>query len=430
MDERTTLTEIAIVALCALLGGLGFVRFKQPPILGYILTGVLLGPSGLALIQSRQEVNMLAELGVLLLLFVVGMELSLRSFKKVWLSATLCTILQISISLVITFTLASFFKWSFGFALLLGFVISMSSTAMVVKMLDMIQENKSELGQFTIGVLIAQDLALVPMILMVKNHHLPFGDFTIIFKLIGSIGFIVLLIIYLSRRQRVRIPLMQMVSGEKELTPIASLSFCFGAAALAGLVGLSAAYGAFLAGLVLGNTHERLIMIDTIKPVQNILLMVFFLSIGLLLDVSFIIKQWSIILVLLIIITLVKTGMNVVILHALRFPWTQAFIVGAVLAQLGEFAFLLTTVAYENGIVDEYGQEIMVSLTVLSLAFSPFWLATARRLKTMVSTSFEGPVNLFRALFSREYRFLVRMLRRSKNKTANSIEDHSNDTES
>ena len=122
--EEINLTEIAMVVVAALAGGLGFVRLNQPPIIGYILTGILLGPSGLAFIQSRDQVGILAELGVLLLLFVIGMELSLRTFKKVWVVATLCTILQIFSSLVITLTLARLFDWSAGLSLLLGFVES------------------------------------------------------------------------------------------------------------------------------------------------------------------------------------------------------------------------------------------------------------------------------------------------------------------
>ena len=113
-----------------------------------------------------------------------------------------------------------------------------------------------------------------------------------------------------------------MVAGEKELRPIASLTFCFAAAAISGLIGLSAAYGAFLAGLVLGNTHERIVMIESTKPIQSTLLMAFFLSIGLLLDISFIWQHLGIVMMLLVLITIGKTAINVSIFHLLKLPST------------------------------------------------------------------------------------------------------------
>ena len=379
MHESVNLTEIALVVVVALAGGLVLARFKQPAILGYILAGIFLGPSGLALIDSREQVAALAELGILMLLFVIGMELSLRTFKKVWLVATLCAVSQIAVGLGVTFMLSKIFAWSWGLSMLLGFVVALSSTAAVVNMLESIDELKTDLGQLTIGVLIAQDLAIVPMILILRNIDAQLFDPSLIAKLSGSIALIVILIAYLSRRDMVRLPLAQIVAGNKDLTPLVSLTFCFAAAAISGLVGLSAAYGAFLAGLILGNTHERLAMINATKPIQSTLMMIFFLSIGMLLDAKFIWEHLGTVVVLLFIITVGKTALNVLILYVLRLALSQAFTIGVILAQLGEFAFLLATVGYETDIINDYGEKLIISLTVLSLSFSPIWLSIARR---------------------------------------------------
>lgn len=374
------LTEIAFVVVAALAGGLILTRFKHPPILGYILAGVLLGPSGLALVESREQVSILAELGVLLLLFVVGMELNVQTFKRAWVSTTLCTLLQILTSLCIMFLLAPLFGWSTGMALLLGFVVALSSTAVVVNMLENIGELRSNSGQFAIGVLIAQDLAIVPMILILRNLEHSLLDPALIVKLTIAIGLIATLIVYLSQKQRVQLPFKHL-SKDKELTPLVSLAFCFATAAATGLIGLSAPYGAFLAGLVLGNTRERNAFLETTKPIQSTLLMVFFLSIGLLVDIQFILDHWIAVFTLLFVITIGKTALNIGILYYLRRPWQQSFLIGVVLAQLGEFAFLLTAVAHRARIVDNYGQRLIIALTVLSLAFSPIWLHIARRIK-------------------------------------------------
>lgn len=431
MHTEIQLTEVTLVVVAALAGGLGLARLKQPPILGYILAGILLGPSGLAFVESREQVSLLAELGVLLLLFVVGMELNLRTFKKVWVVSTLCTALQIASGLLLTFLISMVLGWSFSMSLLFGFVFSLSSTAVVVKMLDSIGEMKTDTGQLAIGVLIAQDLAIVPMILILRNMGKSLYDPGLIVKITLSVGLIVLFISYLSQRQRVRLPLTQMISGEKDLIPLASLTFCFAAAAISGLIGLSAAYGAFLAGLLLGNTHERTLMLETTKPIESILLMAFFLSIGLLLDLGFIWENLSLVMFLLFLTTVLKTGVNIGILHLLRLPWSQSFLIGVVLAQLGEFAFLLAKVGSDTKIIDSYGSKLIIALTVLSLAFSPLWLTAARRVSALANNS--GNIGLTRVLntvYGQEMsrlRFFFYRLFKKKAKPSSKVIHHDND---
>lgn len=373
MHESITLTEITIVVALALAGGLALVRLKQPPILGYILTGVILGPSGFAVIHNRGPVEFLAELGVLLLLFVVGMELNLRSFKRVWVTATVFSVLQILICTAVTVGIFWYCKWSIGLALVLGFVAALSSTAVVVKIMESTGDIKTEIGRLVVGILIAQDLAIAPLILLIRNFHGQWMSYDLFLKLGASVTLIIVIITYLSRRQRVRIPLAKIISGEKELTALASLAFCFAAAAISGLFGLSAPYGAFLAGLILGNTHERLMLIETTKPIQSILIMFFFLSIGLLLDVQFILHDWRFVLGILLIVTVGKTFANMFVLRWLSHDWMQSFIIGTVLAQLGEFAFLLSKEASTANVITPSAEKYIISLTVLSLALSPLW---------------------------------------------------------
>ncbi len=399
-----TLTEIAIVATAALGCGIALEKFKQPAVLGYILAGVILGPSFFGLIENRESVTALAELGVLMLLFVVGMELSLRHFVKIWPVSIACIALQIVGGLAIAFPLAHFFHWPLNLTLLLAFVFALSSTAVAVKMLDTIGELKTETGRLTIGVLIAQDLAIVPMILIIRGLQ-PNSSLSISFiliKIIISIGLLAALVWYLSRKERIRLPFLRMVVGHTDLTPLMGLTFCFGAAAMSGLSGLSAAYGAFLAGLVMGNSHERQIMLDRMTPIYSVLLMIFFLSIGLLLDLGFIWHNLGKVLMILLFITLGKTALNISILHLLRRPWTMSFLSGVVLAQLGEFSFLLATVGQDVGIVNVYGNNLIISLTVLSLALSPIWLSTARRLHDLAPKRTISLSHLLTLLYSHE----------------------------
>jgi CPA2 family monovalent cation:H+ antiporter-2 len=416
MCIENTLTEIAIVITAALLCGILLEKIKQPAILGYILAGVILGPSLFALIKNRAIVSELAELGVLMLLFVVGMELNVRSFVKIWPISVGCIALQVVGGLAIAFPLAHLFHWPLNLTLLLAFVFALSSTAVAVKMLDSIGELKTETGRLTIGVLVAQDLAIVPMILIIRGLQ-PTGciDLSIVFvQILVSVGLLALLVWYLSRRERITIPFLRLAAGHADLTPLMGLTFCFGAATIAGLSNLSAPYGAFLAGLVLGSSQKRQVLIERMTPIYSVLMMVFFLSIGLLLDLNFIFHNLGKVMMILLFITIGKTALNISILHLLRQPWTMSFLSGLLLAQLGEFSFLLATVGQEAGVVDEYGNNLIVSLTVLSLALSPIWLTTARRIHDLAPRRTISLPKLLNLLYGREVSLIRRLWARCK----------------
>ena len=418
MPIEHSLAEIALVITAALLCGVLLEKFKQPAIVGYILAGVILGPSFFAFIENREVVSQLAELGVLMLLFVVGLELSLRSFVKIWPISIGCIALQIVGGLAIAFPLAHLFNWPLNLTLLLAFVFALSSTAVAVKMLDTIGELKTETGRLTISVLVAQDLAIVPMILIIRSLQ-PNGSINItamIIQIVISVGLLAVLVWYLSRRERITIPFLHLAAGHTDLTPLMGLMFCFGAAAVAGYSGLSAAYGAFLAGLVLGNSQKRQILIDRMTPIYSVLMMMFFLSIGLLLDLNFIMENLGKVMMILVFITIGKTALNISILHLLRQPWTMSFLSGVVLAQLGEFSFLLATVGQEAGIVNEYGNNLIVSLTVLSLALSPIWLSTAKRLHDLAPKRTISLSHLLNLVFGREVSLIKRCYLKCKEK--------------
>lgn len=387
MHDGVELTGLALVGVIALAGGLFMARMKQPAIVGYILAGVLLGPSGFRLVQDRETVELLAELGVLMLLFLVGMELSLRGFKAIWKVAVGATLLQI----VIAVGMMLFFGWIGGWpapvSVVLGFVVALSSTAVVVKMLEQINILRQPAGQLTIGILIAQDLAVVPMMLTIGLFgEQEFQVFDVV-KIFLSIGLLVALILYLSRRKRLVLPFSAVVGNAPDLPPLAALCFCFGAAAVTGLLGLSPVLGAFLAGLVIGNSTARPVMVRSTMPIQSVLMVVFFLSIGLLIDLTFIWNNLGTVLLLLLTVTLIKTAVNIGVLRLLREPWPHAFVAGILLAQIGEFSLIISQVAQDRSIIDEEAGQLIVAVIAFSLLMSPLWIAIARRLLRVILLS-------------------------------------------
>ena len=402
MSTHTDLTGLAVVVLAAVICGVVMSRLRQPAISGYILAGILLGPSGLALVENRDQIVVLADLGVLMLLFLVGMELSLSGFKSVWRSALVATLLQIAGSVGATLALSLLFGWSLGLSVLLGFVIALSSTAMVIKMLEDMNILNTPLGKATVGVLIAQDLAFVPMMLILASLAGDgFGVFGM-FRVGFSVVVLVLLILYLTRRRKISLPFASMVAGHRDLTPLRGLAFCFGAAALTGYLGLSPAYGAFLAGLVIGNSTERRAMMRGVQPIQSILMMVFFLSIGLLINLDFILANMGTVLLILFMVTVFKTGLNIGVLRLAREPWPHAFIAGMLLAQIGEFSFLLGQAGVSSGLIGREEGDLVIAVTALSLLISPLWLVIARRLMRFAILSTTSGREGARLLFGRQ----------------------------
>ncbi len=402
------LLDITIVVAAALVCGLALQRLRQPPIVGYILAGALFGPSALGLIENREAIGILAELGVLLLLFIIGLELSLRAFRRVLRVAVLGASAQIVLSVGVMLLLGGTFGWPTGPAVLLGFVVALSSTAVAFKILEEIGELRTDVGRIAVGVLIAQDLAVVPMLLLVDGLA---GDAGLpkaaIGKVLLAVGLLVLMIAYLTRRERVAMPFAEAIRDNIELTALVALAICFVAALISALFGLSPAYGAFLAGLWIGNSQGRTTVLVAILPIQGVLLMVFFLSIGILLDLGFIWENIGQVLALLVVVTGFKTALNVAILRLLGEPWERAWLAGVVIGQVGEFSFVLLAAGAAVGMIDGDHQRLIIAGIALSLMTSPLWLMTARRLSRLTWSGLDGVRQVLSRLFARESRALV-----------------------
>ncbi|MDE0725971.1 MAG: cation:proton antiporter [Alphaproteobacteria bacterium] len=404
------LFEIALLAAGALILGLVLQRLRQPAIVGYIVAGVVLGPSGFDLFPNRGPIQTLAELGVLLLLFIIGMELSLRAFRRVLRLAVLGAGAQILLSIGAMLILARVFDRSVETAIVMGFVVALSSTAVAIKLLEDIGELRTAVGRTAIGVLIAQDLAIVPMLLIVDGLAGGTGiPLTGYIKLFAAVALLAGMIALLTRRSRVGVPFARTLHGNVELAAITAMAYCFGAALISALLGLSPAYGAFLAGLWIGNSTARAPLLAAARPIQSVLLMVFFVSIGLLLDINFIWDNLAEVLSILLVATISKTIMNVAVLRVLREPWPRAWIVGVSIGQIGEFSFVLVAAGVAAGLVLDTAGRIAVSVIALSLMLSPLWLIFNRRLERLVGSNVQTLREYLESLFAPEAGYVATM---------------------
>lgn len=378
MHADINITQIALIVIATLGLGLVFERLKQPAVLGYIIAGVIL--SAFNLIADRAMVGALAELGVIMLLYLVGQELNVQSFKKVWFISLCVTLGQLLISFLVIFGLGYVFDMSFGLSFVLASGIALSSTAVAIKMLETIGELRTDTGRLAIGILIAQDLCVVPLILIMKGYGK--GEMTghLLFQVTLSLVILIAVVWFLSRKQKLSLPFAHIYEGHEDLQPLAGMIFCFGCAAISGVLDLSVPYGAFLGGLIVGNSSQRQSMLATTRPIQSVLMMVFFLSVGLLLDFKFLLEHITKVIALLTFITVGKTVVNISLLHWLKQPWERAFLGGLILSQMGEFAFVMVGIGLDSTLVDRQGGQLILSLAALSLTLSPLWLMAARQL--------------------------------------------------
>jgi CPA2 family monovalent cation:H+ antiporter-2 len=251
-----------------------------------------------------------------------------------------------------------------------------------IKILEDIGELRTEVGRIAVGILIAQDLAVVPMLLIVNGLGSSEGlGLGVAVPILLAIGILAATVWFLSRRERVNIPFSAWIPDNAGVILIAALAFCLLLSTIAGALGLSTAFGAFLAGLIIGNTRNRVRIVAVVLPLQDVLLMVFFLSIGLLIDIPFIVDNIVQVSVLVFLVLLLKSASNVLILRLLREPWNRAFVSGLALGQIGEFSFVLGAAGLASGAVLPEAYRLLIAVITLSLVTSPLWLGATRHVE-------------------------------------------------
>ena len=246
--------------------------------------------------------------------------------------------------------------------------------------LALLNQHRQSDAAITIGVLIAQDIAIVPMLIIAENlgHEAGISAWTLI-PIVGSVAVLGALIWYLNKPGKLKLPFSDQMTGKPDLIALAMLAFCFGAGTLSSLIGLSPVYGAFIAGLIIANSTLRSEAIELTFPVQSILVFVFFLSIGLLIDLSFIAENWLVVAGFTIAAIAAKTALNIVLVHWTGYKWEVAFPSGLAMAQIGEFSFILAAVGFRNGALDFDTYRLALAVIALSLMVSPVWMVAARR---------------------------------------------------
>jgi len=392
--------ELILLYLVAAVAGVVLCRLaKLPPMLGYLAVGVVIGPNAMALAKDSASVRYLAEFGVVFLMFVIGLEFNLpklKSMRKLVFGLGLAQVLLTILGTVVGhFVLA----WAFSYtsqpwqlswrgAVVLAAAMAMSSTAIVVKMMADRLELESEHGRRVIGVLLFQDLAVVPLLVLIPALDDSGRDMAVALGW-AALKATVLLGLLLVGGQKVMRWWLTLVARRKseELFVLNLLLVTLGLAWLTEHAGLSLALGAFVAGMLIAETEYKHQVETDIRPFHDVLLGLFFITIGMKLDWRLVLDQWQLVLLLSMLPVLVKFALVTLLARLFGTPSGVALRTGLYLAQAGEFGFVLLTLGAQQNLIDQQWVSPVLASMVLSMLASPFLINSSDRIVMRLSSS-------------------------------------------
>ncbi|MFH1844001.1 MAG: cation:proton antiporter [bacterium] len=377
-----------IVIIMALSIGVLFLfsRLRLPAIVGFLMTGLLAGPFGLQWVSAIYEVEILAEIGVVLLLFTIGIEFSLNNLLQIRKTVLLGGTLQVVLTVLAGLAVAHGAGRPLGQSLFVGFLISLSSTAIVLRLIQERAEVDSPHGRTMLGILIFQDVVVVPMMLLTPLLGGVQGSSMVPLALLLARGLGVVVLVLLGSKWVVPTILHQIVrTRSRELFMLSILVMCFSIAWLTSSIGLSLALGAFLAGLTISESEYSRQALTLILPFKDVFSSFFFISIGMLLDMGFLLEQWQVIALLTGGVLGLKAFLAALATLSLGFPVRTSVLAGLGLCQIGEFAFVLSKTGLEHGLLPGSSYQLFLSVSVITMAATPFVVTLAPRVADLVT---------------------------------------------
>lgn len=383
-QEITIFRELIILLAVSLPITFIFHKMRLPALVGFLITGVLIGPHGTAFITETRAVERLAEIGVVLLLFTVGLEFSIADIMRSSRQFLIGGGTQVLLTIAAVTGIAMAFHSPLPQAVFFGFLASLSSTAIVLKMYSDRAELDTAHGRLATGILLFQDIAVVPMMLLlpIMGQAGTAGGVTPIsvFKTLG-IAILGLVIVFFSARKVVPFLLHQVIRlKNREMFFLLVVLLCLGTAWITYSLGLSLALGAFLAGLIVSESEYSHHIVAEIMPFRDYFSSIFFISIGMLLHTYYFVGHWPLLVTLTILLVATKTFLVIVTAKTLRYPIRSALLAGLGLAQIGEFSFLLAQQGQARGLISGDIFQMFINASILSMLATPFMIHFASRL--------------------------------------------------
>jgi monovalent cation:H+ antiporter-2, CPA2 family len=384
--ENSLIATIAVSLAFAFVGGFIAVRLHLPPLVGYLLAGVAVGPFTPGFVADVQLAPQLAEIGVILLMFGVGMHFSMRDLWEVRTIALPGAVTQILVATILGASLALWWGWSLGAGLVFGLALSVASTVVVLRALEARNSLKSIDGHIAIGWLIVEDLVMVLTLVLLPALAEPLGGQSLgaehaeasvslwitLGLTLGKVVAFVALMLLVGKRLFPWLLKHVERTGSRELFTLAVTALALGVAfGSAQLFGVSLALGAFFAGVVLNESELSHRAAADLQPLQDAFAALFFVAVGMLFDPNILIKQPLQVLAVLAIIVVGKSLAAYGIVRILRYPTSTARTIAAALSQIGEFSFILAGLGITLGLLPPEGQHLILAGALLSITLNP-----------------------------------------------------------
>ena len=389
--------ELTLLLLgSAVLGVVAFRMLHLPPMLGYLAVGILIGPHALGLADNNATTQHLAEFGVVFLMFSIGLEFSLSQLMAMRRIVFGLGMAQVVFTIVATMVFGWLLStqlppsiqitWQAAFAL--GGALAMSSTAIVVKMLTERLELESPHGRKIIGILLFQDLAVVPLLIMIPSLSKPPEELasTLGWAAVKAI-FVLVLLLFIGQKIMRKWFTIVVKRRSQELFMLNLLLITLGAAWITERAGLSLALGAFVAGMLISETQYKHQVEEDIKPFRDVLLGLFFITVGMLLNVGLVLQNWWLVLILLCGPVLVKFAIIAALAKLFGASDGTSIRTGLALAQAGEFGFVLLTLVSGNHLIDPFIIQLVLASMVLSMLVAPFLIEKSDQIVMKVSSN-------------------------------------------
>lgn len=397
--DANILRELIILLAVSLPITFFFHRIKLPALVGFLITGVLIGPNGAALITETGAIEQLSEIGVVLLLFTVGLEFSLEDIVRSGRQFFVGGGIQVLLTILAVVGTALLFGYSSSQAVFFGFLASLSSTAIVLKMYADRVELDTAHGRLATGILLFQDIAVVPMMLFLPvlgQAAAPGGISAGSVSLTLGKAVLGLVFVFVAARRIVPFLLYQVIRlRNREIFFLLVVLLCLGTAWITYSLGLSLALGAFLSGLIISESEYSHHIVQNVMPFRDYFASIFFISIGMLLQTAYFAEHWLMLIGMTTALALLKTGVVFMTARLLRYPVRNAILAGLALAQVGEFSFLLAQQGEAHGLISGDVFQTFINASILSMLATPFIVqlspAVVSRLGWVEKTSQERP---------------------------------------
>jgi CPA2 family monovalent cation:H+ antiporter-2 len=391
--EDALLRELILTYALALVLIVALARLRVPPVVALIATGAIAGPGGIRIVRTQEDVQVLAEIGIVLLLFTVGLDFSLGDFRRVWRRVIGAGVLQIGVTAaIVVAVVAAATDRSMPMGVFAGLFVALSSTAIVVKELGGRNQLDAPHGRLVVGILLFQDLCVVALLLLVPilSGQTPLDAVPLA---IGR-ALVAMAIVFLVSRFVLPVLLGAVArSGRREAFSLAVVVASVGTGWISSLLGTSMALGAFLGGLVLAESEFSHQAHAEIRPIRDLLASLFFISLGMLLDGAFLVQHWPAILGMTAFILLLKAGAAAAALRLVATPPRVAAAAALALAQVGEFSFVFGRSGVEAGLVSTSDWQTLLAASIATMVVTPLLIGSAPAISRWIAGDRPAPLD-------------------------------------